>query len=95
MDMGGMGQGMDMSSDGMFKSTNMYIARLYWYLVAAVVAVLAVQRGVDWARSRSTYAAEFLSFYGSFVLIPKKSCYAQATSVYDSFPSGKHSPASL
>ena len=54
MDMGGMGQGMDMNSDGMFKPTNMYIAHVYWYLVTAVVAVLAVQRGIDWARSRST-----------------------------------------
>lgn len=44
--MSGMG-GMDMSSAGMFTPTNKRIAHLYWYLVAAVVAVLVFRRIVD------------------------------------------------
>jgi len=54
MDMGDMGQGMDMGSSGMFKGTNMYIAHIYWYLVAAVVALLATRRGIEWGRCRLT-----------------------------------------
>ena len=55
MDMGGMNMGgMDMSSAGMFKSTNMHIAHIYWYLVTAVVALLAVRRGIEWGRTRLT-----------------------------------------
>jgi len=54
MEMGGMGQGMDMGSDGLFKSTNMHIAHIYWYLATAVVALLAVRRGIEWGRSRLT-----------------------------------------
>lgn len=40
MDMGGM----DSSSAGVFKPTNMYIARVYWYIVAAFVALLGLIR---------------------------------------------------
>jgi hypothetical protein len=50
MDMGGM----DMDNDGMFKSTNMHIAHIYWYLVTAVVALLAVRRGIESGRTRLT-----------------------------------------
>jgi hypothetical protein len=50
MDMGGM----DMGSAGMFKPTNMHIAHIYWYLVTAVVALLAVRRGIEWGRTRLT-----------------------------------------
>jgi len=39
--------GMDMGSDGMFKTTNMYIARVYWYLVVAFVVLLGLWRGID------------------------------------------------
>lgn len=55
MDMSGMGSmgGMDMSSDGMFKTTNMYIARVYWYLVVAFVVLLGLRRAIDWARTRT------------------------------------------
>jgi hypothetical protein len=49
MDMSGMG-GMDMSSAGMFTPTNKKVAHTYWYIIAAVVGVLALRRGVDWAR---------------------------------------------
>jgi len=49
-----MGQGMDMGSSGLFKGTNMYIAHIYWYLVAAVVALLAARRGIEWGRCRLT-----------------------------------------
>ena len=49
MDMGGMGQGMDMGSDGMFKSANLHIAHIYWYLITAVVSLLAVRRGIEWS----------------------------------------------
>lgn len=52
MDMSGMSGGMDMSSDGMFKGTNMKIARLYWYIVAGVVAFLFLQRCIEWTRTR-------------------------------------------
>lgn len=55
MNMGGMDVGgMDMSSAGMFKFTNMHIAHIYWYLVTAVVALLAVRRGIEWGRTRLT-----------------------------------------
>jgi hypothetical protein len=53
MDMSGMDMGgMDMSSSGMFRSTNMHVAHIYWYLVTAVVALLAVRRGIEWSRTR-------------------------------------------
>lgn len=51
MDGMGMGMGMDMSGSGMFKGTNMLIARAIWYLVATVVALLAVRRVIEKARS--------------------------------------------
>jgi hypothetical protein len=54
MDMGDMGGGMDMGSDSLFKGTNMHIARLIWYFVIAVVALLAVRRGIEWGRTRIT-----------------------------------------
>ena len=50
MDMSG--GGMDMGGVSMFKVTNMGIARLYWYLIAAVVAVLGLRRLVEWSRRR-------------------------------------------
>jgi hypothetical protein len=58
-DMGsmGMGSGMDMSSDGMFKGTNMHIARVYWYIVVAVVALLGFRRAFEEVRTRITSAA--------------------------------------
>lgn len=43
MDMGGM----DMSDAGMFTAGNMRIAHIYWYIVAAVVGVLATRRLID------------------------------------------------
>lgn len=49
--MSGMG-GMDMSSDGMFKGTNMHIARVYWYLAAAIVALLGLRRVFEKLRTR-------------------------------------------
>lgn len=48
--------GMDMSSDGMFKETNMHIARVYWYLAAAVVALLSIRRAIEKLRTRVTHA---------------------------------------
>lgn len=36
MDMSGMG-GMDMSSDGMFRPYNQWLAEVYWYIVVGVV----------------------------------------------------------
>lgn len=51
-----MGSGMDMGSAGLFKDTNMRIARLYWYLVAATVAVLGLRRATEWIRRRNAYA---------------------------------------
>jgi ferredoxin-NADP reductase len=54
MDMSGMSGmgGMDMSSDGMFKGTNMHIARVYWYLAATVVTLLGLRRGFEKLRTR-------------------------------------------
>ena len=54
MDMSGMSGsgGMDMSSDGMFKGTNMHIARVYWYLAATVVALLGLRRVFEKLRTR-------------------------------------------
>lgn len=52
MDMSGMSGGMDMSSDGMFKGTNMKLARLYWYIVVGVIGVLFLRRCIDWTRTR-------------------------------------------
>jgi ferredoxin-NADP reductase len=53
MDMSGIsGMGMDMGSDGMFKGTNMHIARVYWYLAAAVVALLGLRRVIEKLRTR-------------------------------------------
>jgi hypothetical protein len=49
MDMS-MGMGMDSGSAGIFTPTNMRIARLYWYLIAAVVGLLACRRITDTAR---------------------------------------------
>jgi preprotein translocase subunit SecG len=42
-EMGDMG-GMDMSSDGMFYNTNSALARLFWYLVAAFLALCLLFR---------------------------------------------------
>ena len=44
-DMGDMG-GMDMSSDGLFYSTNTALARLYWYIILGVVGMCLLLRGV-------------------------------------------------
>ena len=43
--MGSMG-GMDESSDGMFFDTNSALARIYWYIVAGVVGVCLILRGI-------------------------------------------------
>lgn len=56
MDGMAMSSGMDMGAVGMFKGTNMGIARLYWYLVAATVALLGLRRAVEWIRKRHAYA---------------------------------------
>jgi hypothetical protein len=52
MDGMGMSGGMDMGSVSMFKETNMRLARLYWYLVAATVSLLGLRRLVEWTRKR-------------------------------------------
>jgi hypothetical protein len=52
MDGMNMSGGMDMGSSGMFKGTNMGIARLYWYLIAAVVSLLGLRRVFEWNRRR-------------------------------------------
>ena len=41
---------MDQGSVGMFKDTNMSIARVYWYLIAATVGLLSCRQLVDRAR---------------------------------------------
>jgi hypothetical protein len=46
MDMGGM----DMSDAGMFTPGNMRIARIYWYIIATVVGLLATRRLIDGIR---------------------------------------------
>jgi hypothetical protein len=56
MDGMAMGNGMDMGSVGMFKETNMKIAQLYWYLVAATAAVLGLRRVTEWIRRKNAYA---------------------------------------
>lgn len=40
----------------MFKGTNMGIARVYWYFVAATVALLGLRRVIEWTRKRNAYA---------------------------------------
>lgn len=54
-DMGGMGGmgGMDMGGNGLFQSTNMRIARIFWYIVAAAIAVRGLRTLIDKLRSRS------------------------------------------
>lgn len=46
------GMGMDMSGSGFFQQTNKYIARVFWYIVVAVVALLLADRCLDYARTR-------------------------------------------
>ena len=49
------GMGMDMGSDGMFRSVNQKIARSYWYIVAAFFAFALLLKGLEaiesWSRS--------------------------------------------
>ena len=49
------GMGMDMGSDGMFRSVNQMLARTYWYLIAAFFAsawLMKVVRAIEsWSRS--------------------------------------------
>lgn len=53
-DMAGMG-GMDTGGSGMFQLTNMKIARMYWYFVAAVVALSLVVRLCNSFRTLHAY----------------------------------------
>jgi hypothetical protein len=64
MDMSGMtmGEGMDMGSDGLFKTTNMAIARLYWYLIAGCVGLLALRRFVAYRRRVWGYVRRLLAY---------------------------------
>ncbi|KAL9131286.1 MAG: hypothetical protein Q9175_006797, partial [Cornicularia normoerica] len=54
------GMGMDMGSNGMFRPLNQMLARIYWYLVAAVFAFVLLLKTVDaiesWSRKRSSRA---------------------------------------
>lgn len=65
MDMGSMGGmgGMDMGGDGLFKSTNMAIARLYWYLAAGCVALLGFRRLVNYQRRIWRYVLPSLPLF--------------------------------
>ena len=49
------GMGMDMGSDGTFRSVNQIIARTYWYLVAGLFALALFLKGIQalesWSRS--------------------------------------------
>lgn len=49
------GTGMDMGSDGMFRPLNQMLARMYWYLVAAIFASALFLKGLgafeSWSRS--------------------------------------------
>lgn len=58
MDMG-MG-GMDMSGMGMFTAPNMRISHIYWYIIAAVVGVLAARRCIDALRIIIEYVPVFI-----------------------------------
>ncbi|RMZ79363.1 hypothetical protein DV738_g3305, partial [Chaetothyriales sp. CBS 135597] len=49
-DMGGMG-GMDMAGMGLFKTTDMSIARSFWYVVAGIVAFKILDRVFDHSRT--------------------------------------------
>lgn len=44
--------GMDMGGNGLFQSTNMHIARIFWYIVAAAIAVRGLRTLVDKLRNR-------------------------------------------
>ena len=47
------GMGMDTGSDGMFRTVNQMIARIYWYLVAAFIASALLVKGIGAIESRS------------------------------------------
>jgi NAD(P)H-flavin reductase len=49
--------GMSMSMGGMFTPTNKAIARDFWYIIAAFVALLTAIRGISWYQSRKRQAA--------------------------------------
>ncbi|PQE33538.1 ferric reductase like transmembrane component protein [Rutstroemia sp. NJR-2017a WRK4] len=46
--MSGMSGGMDMSSDGMFRTYNSKLARGYWYIIAGFVGFVVLCRGFEW-----------------------------------------------
>ena len=48
------GTGMDMSSDPLFRTYNLLLARGYWYIIAFVLGILLLSRAIEphqnWSR---------------------------------------------
>lgn len=58
MDMSSMmSGGMDMSSDGMFRTFNQALAEDYWYIILAILGFIVLLRGVDYYQTSSRYAS--------------------------------------
>lgn len=51
--MSGMGEGMDMSSDFMFRTVNQALAEDYWYIILAVLGFIVLLRGIDYYQTLS------------------------------------------
>lgn len=52
-----MGSGMDMSSDGLFRTFNQALAEDYWYIIVALLGFIVLLRGVDYYQTSSRYAS--------------------------------------
>ena len=51
------GEGMDMSSDPMFRTYNQILARRYWYIVPFVVAIFILLRAIEYHQNWSRLVA--------------------------------------
>lgn len=99
-DMSGMDgmSSMDSGSAMMFKPTNMLIARVYWYLIIALIALLAARRVLNLSTSIFLYEKSNLAIddttdvtiaLGDFVFILVPFLRGRATCLHNHWPQSR------
>jgi hypothetical protein len=84
--MSGMSGGMDMSSDGMFRTYNSKLARGYWYIIAGFVGFVVLCRGFEWYQNWDRLAnityLRFIDARDACGVVGRMACDLETVSVW-------------